>query len=249
MMAVGHAATGAAGAALLALVPGISINIFTLPIIMLVGAGAALWPDMDHTKATAATTWGPISYGFAWLLENFSQFVYVTTRRGKDMRRHGGHRTLTHTILFAVVSGALVFLTAGNNYINLIVLFIMLCLGLRGLFPKTTAKNGKFALYGFAAMIPLAMYMGKVPYLDPLTLGIVIMVGSAIHSLGDCLTDSGAPLLFPIPLHGQLWYRFRTEWLSFSTGSKRGKEIEKWIKRVCVLIIIGVSVIRLGYEF
>lgn len=244
MMSVGHAATGAAGIALLGLIPGLMANDVTLATGIFAGAGAALLPDWDHEKATVATTFGWFSKKIAGKIEGISAFIYLATRSGRDARRQGGHRTLTHTFLFAIAIGILTVWGSVNNLIvNNIVLFILMCLGLRGLFPKTTRKNGKLFLYSAASLLPLSMYIGIIPSLPALSLGIMISVGSAIHSMGDCLTNSGAPLMFPIPIRRQIWYRFRTP-IRFSTGTSKGRMIEKWIKVQCCIIIAAVFLIR-----
>jgi len=245
MMATGHAATGAAIVAPLIFIPGIVDNIFLFPAILLIGAGAALGPDLDHPQATAAHTWGFISKWIAWCVEKVSEYVYVFTRTRFDMQRRGGHRTLTHTLLFAVLTGILVYFVAFNHIANLIIIFLMLCLGLRGLFPKITAKNGIIAVYIVASLLPIAMWDDEINRISPLTLALVITLGFAIHSLGDCLTDSGAPLLFPILINRRLWYRFKTTGFTFSTGSKQGKKIEKHIKQICIGLILACFIVKL----
>jgi len=253
MMARGHSATGAAAVAMFGLIPGLISSDILLAISILVGAGAGLWPDWDHTKATAATTFGWFSKTLAYFIENGSQFIYATTRRGRDAKRSGGHRTFTHTFLFAGLSGIGVYFASSNEIAKLSILFVMLCLGLRGLFPVATTKGRKrklgsflWFLYMVASLIPLAIYMHKIPTIEPIVLAVTVAIGTAVHSLGDCLTNSGAPLLFPLPIHGQLWYRFKAP-ARFSTGSELGKKIEYWIKIGCTIIIAAVFIIRFGY--
>src|SRR5262245_12822071 len=76
-------------------------------------AGAALLPDLDMSGkvisgqggATVANTFGRASLFIAEVLEKFSLTVYRLTRMKRDPDRDNGHRTLTHTIPFAVGVG------------------------------------------------------------------------------------------------------------------------------------------------
>lgn len=247
MMARGHAATGAAGAAFLCLIPGFITGYWALIARVVIGAGFALWPDMDHAKATAATTWGWLSKLFANLLEKFSAFIYYSTRRGKDAKRQGGHRTFTHTLVFALITGIGTYFIAQTMLGMCIVLFMGFCLGLRGLFKKIN-RYGKLNLWIIAAAPCVLLYTTAQPIISPLILAIVVGISTFVHSLGDCLTNSGAPLLWPIPIKGQLWYRFKAP-IRFDTGSKHGDEVEATIKIICVLFILCVIAWRLFATF
>ena len=73
----------------------------------LICAGAALAPDLDHKSATISRAFGPISRGAVReSIDKLSYAVYKATRKQGDPRRSGGHRTLTHTWLWAVLIGA-----------------------------------------------------------------------------------------------------------------------------------------------
>ncbi len=244
MMARGHTATGAAGIALLGISPIIFGTVQSLLLAIVIGGGYALWPDLDHPRAMAANTFGWISKGIAKLIDKLSIFVYFGTKRRKDANRQGGHRTLTHTFAWAAGSGATTYFLAPNIWANLTIVFIGLCLGLRGLFPKTTNNMGKVVLWITALTITSTMYVGYIQVFTPLQLAIIVFVGSIIHCLGDCLTNSGAPLLWPLPIRGQTWYRFRLP--IFSTGSEKGNLIETWIKVVCTMLIVAVIGIRIS---
>jgi len=72
----------------------------------LICAGAALAPDLDHKAATISRAFGPLSRGLCEIVDKLSYAVYKATRKQGDPRRSGGHRTLTHTWLWAVLIGA-----------------------------------------------------------------------------------------------------------------------------------------------
>lgn len=69
----------------------------------LICAGAALAPDLDHKAATISRAFGPVSRGLCEIVDKLSYAVYKATRMKGDPRRSGGHRTLTHTWLWAVL--------------------------------------------------------------------------------------------------------------------------------------------------
>lgn len=260
MEVTGHAATGAAGGAMLGLLPGVVPSTFDLVLTTIGCAGMALLPDIDHPKATAAQTFGWPSKLIARIIETVSGWIYLSTRTGRDQVRQGGHRTLTHTALFASSMGILTYFAATKQLAALIILFIALCWGIRGFFPKTLSLakkefvprwlkkilpkgSSKLLLYCMALVVPLGMYTKEFPMLSPMLLALIVGWGSFIHSLGDCLTNSGAPLLYPLPIRGQLWYRFKAP-ARFSTGSAYGKLIERRIKWLCFFFIVFIYFIR-----
>jgi hypothetical protein len=57
-------------------------------------------------------------------------------------------------------------------------------------------------------------------------LGTAVALGMLVHAVGDAITESGAPLLWPLPIRGRTWYpvgsphaaRFRT-----------GGPVEAWV--------------------
>jgi membrane-bound metal-dependent hydrolase YbcI (DUF457 family) len=249
MQVTGHAATGAAGGAALGLIPGLITSNFVLAITILGCAGMALLADIDHPKATVAQSFGWPTRTLAQLIETLTGWIYGATRTGRDPVRTGGHRTLTHTILFALSMFFLALWLGDNKLANLIILVLALYWGIRGFLPKTTKKlrkllpkairwlvTSKEFVFALAAIIPLLMWIDRIPMLSSWSLALMVGWGTLIHSLGDCLTDSGAPLFFPLPIHGQVWYRIKAP-VRFSTGSKHGELLERRIKLLCLFFI------------
>lgn len=58
-------------------------------------------------------------------------------------------------------------------------------------------------------------------------LGYAVGAGCLVHCLGDAMTKSGVPLLWPWPVQGQVWYpvRPRMEW-RFTTGGRKRQLVE-----------------------
>jgi len=69
-------------------------------------------------------------------------------------------------------------------------------------------------------------------------LGTAVALGMVVHSVGDAVTESGAPLLWPVPIRGRTWYpvggprvtRFRT-----------GGAVESWL--VAPALTVGTVVL------
>src|SRR4051812_44028754 len=72
----------------------------------LICAGAALVPDLDHKAATISRAFGPFSRILCGLTDAVAHATYRATRKKGDPRRSGGHRTLTHTWLWALLLGS-----------------------------------------------------------------------------------------------------------------------------------------------
>jgi len=185
----------------------------------LVTAGFALLPDFDHRHSTASRYLGPLTGAVSFLLRKSSRYVYAITKGPRDEPVTGEHRHLSHTVLFAVLLG---YFTAG-----------------------ATELGGKWAVLGvavFAVLLAEAalgdwvmiVFLGAVGYflirfgldatlghLQSLSgvLGIAVAVGCFVHCLGDAVTISGCPFLFPLPIAGETWYELRPpKWLRFRTG-------------------------------
>lgn len=67
-------------------------------------------PDIDHRNSTI-TRFVPVLGAFlSWLARGFSRWLYAATKGPRDEDCSGEHRHATHTLLFAVGFGALVWL-------------------------------------------------------------------------------------------------------------------------------------------
>lgn len=173
-------------------------------------AGAALLPDIDHPSSTVARTYGPVSTALAHVVDNVSTVVYNATRTSREEQRTGGHRTLTHTAVFAVALGGLVGAACGwfGKPAAAVVLFSLLGLALRGLMGRWARRQG-WAVTSLVAAAAAAAAMWWLPadrgY--PI-LGLAVTVGSITHCLGDMITKQGCPLAWPIVHRGKRWWEF-----------------------------------------
>lgn len=172
-------------------------------------AGAALLPDIDSPQATVSRTFGFLSLGAAHVCENTALSVYEVTRTRRDNPRENGHRTATHTIWFAFAVGLLVALAVGvfGKPASIIVLFLMLGLAVRGLFPEWSGKSDWLAITVVAALASAAVWAWLPQMAGSAALGITITLGILAHLCGDALTKSGVPMLGGlVTINGKRWW-------------------------------------------
>jgi len=216
-------------------------------------AGGALVPDLDLSGrvttdqggATVAHTFGVVSLFFVECIEKISLGIYDITKTRKDPRRHNGHRTFTHTLLFNLALGYGVFEACvhyGKTAV-LVTLFLAFAFALRGLFPSWSKRAGwiivtaaaGYATYWADAHLPL-----KNGY--PL-LGIAIGVGGIVHLLGDMITSHGCPAFWPLPLEHQTWHCIG---VPDDVAVKVGGKVEVYVLRTLFFVISVAAAIGLS---
>ncbi|GAA0404077.1 metal-dependent hydrolase [Streptomyces luteireticuli] len=201
----------------------------------LICAGAALAPDLDHKSATISRSFGPVSRLLCGIIDALSHAVYKATRGKSDPRRNGGHRTLTHTALWAVLIGAGTSALAmtGDRWAVLGILFVHLVLAVEGLLWRAarTSSDVLVWLLGATSAWILAgvldepgngsdwLFTGAGH--EYLWLGVPIVLGALVHDIGDALTVSGCPILWPLPIARKRWYPVGPpKGLRFRAGSR-----------------------------
>lgn len=232
-----------------------SIFVAILAAINLVGG--CLSVDLDNTASTAKSNLGFLGDILSGIYRAVSQFVQMTIRSSRDDATPDPHRGFFHTIPAAVLCGLLVFFLTGidaeitksfggitiGTVFALVVSAANIHIALAALLTKETKKFKKSA-GGLgelaAAIISVVVVLGlfsQVPNdLNFWWLGLSITVGMLIHSFGDCFTTSGAPVLFPIPRKGKLWYNIRF------LPIKAGGFVENSVFKPLFLIVIVVSI-------
>ena len=167
----------------------------------LICAGAALAPDLDHKSATISRAFGPVSKGLCEIVDKLSYAVYKATRGPGDPRRSGGHRTLTHTWLWAVLigAGASVAAVTGGRWAVLAILFVHLVLAVEGLLWRAARMSSDVLVWllGATSAWILAGVLDKAgngsdwlftaPGQEYLWLGLPIVLGALVHDIGDAL--------------------------------------------------------------
>ncbi|ORL74920.1 metal-dependent hydrolase [Prescottella equi] len=175
-------------------------------------AGAALLPDLDTTQSTVARSFGPISKALAAGIDTLSLGVYRVTKGRKDANRRGGHRTFTHTALFAIGLGAGISALVGQfgRPAIIVTLFFTLGLALRGLFGSWARDKGWLIVTAVSAFLSVLTWQWFPDQVGSTGLGVAVALGCATHCLGDMITKEGVPFLAPfVPLGGRRWWELR----------------------------------------
>ncbi len=217
-----HAMSGAvawlAGAGATASLLGRPQSPTELVVYTAVCAGSALLPDLDCSGkvtsnqggATVARTFGVVSLFVAECVEKLSLGVYAVTRTKADGKRRNGHRTFTHTWVFAVLLGVGLTWLAGRYGKPVVVgaLFLTVGLAVRGLMADWARRSG-WLLTTLVSVSATLLALQLLPAgLDYSLLGAAVGVGCVVHTLGDMITRAGCPVLWPVPIGRQLWYEF-----------------------------------------
>ncbi|NLU73256.1 metal-dependent hydrolase [Streptomyces sp. HNM0575] len=200
----------------------------------LISSGAALAPDLDHKSATISRAFGPFSRGLCGVIDKLSEAVYNSTRGHGERRRSGGHRTLTHTWPWALFLGvgfsaAAVF---GGHWAVLVILFIHMVLAVEGLLWRAARVSSDILVWllGATSAWTLADVLDRPgngsdwlftgPGQEYLWLGLPIVLGALVHNIGDAITVSGCPILWPVKIDGKRWYPLGTpEFMRFRAGA------------------------------
>ncbi|GAB1639578.1 metal-dependent hydrolase [Krasilnikovia sp. MM14-A1259] len=224
MLGTTHALTAATGtltACTLTTLAGHPPTAKTLILGTLITAGAAYLPDIDHPNSTATRLLGPLTRTLHWATTAGCTAVHRHTRATADPRTTDGHRTLTHTIPAALTAGAITAAACAlaGKPAALTVLFLTIALVARSILPT---RRGITALL-LAALIT-AVAGATVSDCNWTWLGAAITWGWLSHCLTDALTTAGAPLLWPLPIHGRRWHPIAPPW-KLTTGST----CERWI--------------------
>ncbi|MFE3293358.1 metal-dependent hydrolase [Rhodococcus sp. NPDC059234] len=185
-------------------------------------AGAALLPDLDTAQSTVARSFGPVSTLAARGVDELSLWYYRLTRGRRDPRRSGGHRTLTHTALFAILLsvGVSALVTAFGRPVIVATLFVTLGLALRGLAGDWAKRNGWLVVTAVAGVLAALTWTWYPDEVGSRALGVAVGLGCAVHCLGDAITKEGVPFLAPFAAwRGRRWRELRLpELISIRAG-------------------------------
>ncbi len=264
MMGPSHALSGAAfwlaGSWALNQFAGYEQSPLAVAVGTAVCAGGALLPDLDLSGkvtankggATVARTFGVVSLFVAEVVEKLSLGVYTATRLSRDPKRDNGHRTFTHTLVFAglVGWGTTALCTRYGKWAVVSILFFMIGLALRGIFDEWAERAGwvvvTLVAAGATAYTITTLPAGRgYPML-----GLAVGVGCVVHLLGDIITAAGIPVLWPIPTGRRMW---RMIGVPNSVAVKVGGKVEAGLRVafavVCILTVVAMLVPALMNQF
>lgn len=160
----------------------------------IVCAGAAMLPDADHPSATIARSLPPVS--------NIATRIIAAVS--------GGHRNGTHSVLGVAAFALLAWLLDlwSVNTASLGVLYpgaAMLAI----LLISFAVKTMKFMPASLCWVIALAAgaFVGANAPDERSWFILAVVLGAAVHILGDMLTVGGVNLLWPIRIRAPRWFR------------------------------------------
>lgn len=216
MMGSTHALTGLCAG--LALSPLLTGSLTQALLFSAVTAGYALLPDLDHPGARASRLLGPITRILSSSVRAGSRWLYARTKGPRDEHHRGEHRHATHTVAFALLAGTAATLgtQAGGPWVpvGIVVLGILFAADALGDWVLPLAGICAAAWWRTVGGDALGILAGTGP-----VLGIAVAAGCVTHCLGDAVTLSGCPFLWPIPIAGETWYELRPpRVLRFRTG-------------------------------
>ena len=175
-------------------------------------AGAALLPDLDSPQATVSRSFGPLTLAISHAVENISQGFVNLTRGRKDPRSNNGHRTLTHTLWFALAMGAAcsALLAAFGKPAAIGMLFFLLGLALRGLLPDWVDKHSWLVVTAASFVLAVLAWEYVPSSATGPVMASAVTVGILTHQAGDMITKRGIPFLAPLlPWRGRRWWNWR----------------------------------------
>lgn len=182
-------------------------------------AGCCLLPDIDSPQSTVSRSFGILSQALSHVVNSLCAGLRNLTATRADGTISDGHRTVTHTAVFAIAAGVAVssLVAAFGEPATIAVLFLTLGLAIRGLMGDWAKKQGWIgvtlvSLVG-AGLATVVLDDGRLWWL-----GAAVTVGIVLHTLGDALTKEGSPLLAPLRIRGKGWWEFSTGLLSFRAG-------------------------------
>ncbi|WP_427894409.1 metal-dependent hydrolase [Kribbella sp. GL6] len=182
-------------------------------------AGYALLPDLDHPGASASRLLGPVTRLVSGAVRAFSGVLYKLTKGPRDEEGTGKHRHATHTLVAAVLLGFLAATLGDRGK------WAVLAVAVTGLVLAADALGDWIVVAVLAAAGWSVVGAGPADAVQAgLTqiggwIGAAVAVGMFVHCLGDSLTRSGCPWLWPLPIRGETWYELRLpKPFRFSTG-------------------------------
>lgn len=200
-----------------------------------IAAGAALLPDLDHPCSTVARTGGFVTESLCRMLARGCAWVYARTRTRLDRPDRDGHRTLTHSGLVAVTIGLLVSAVSWLGPVPAAVIVAAL-VSLGGLAVTRRRRTRRLVVPAGLVVAGLAWWW----HAGPVLVGLAVAVGCLTHCLGDAMTNSGCPILWPIKVRGQRWFRVGTpRAVRFGTGGA--------VEHVIAVALVGVGLLEVTW--
>lgn len=234
-------------------------GIVALVIGVILFIGASLLPDFDNVKSTVISVLGIVGQVISTAMRASARFIYSITRSKYDKPNADPHRGFWHTAVAGILAGFLgyILITLGDKLkvtiygqalsfgrlllILLIAIAVQLILAVFAKsFMRQISKNvlGKIICWIIGLVIAFILVMLLPTELDFHWVWASISGGWITHILGDTLTTSGTPLLFPIPHKGHRWWTHR-----WYPRVKANGPVEHYFFIPLFTLLIGVAII------
>lgn len=230
--------------------------VFIAAVIIIVGS--SLMPDLDASQSTSINTLGPIGSGLSKMMRSTSSIIQSSIRSKNDSAHPDPHRGFWHTILSGIMIGLITMSLTSVDVIVfsfkdtevtiamvivIFIIYISIQLLMASLFKKFYKKTkgsikGKLAMKSSSLIVSIALLILLPSELNYNWVGVAVAFGWIVHILGDAMTVSGVPLLFPFKYKGKRWWSFR-----LPLGIKAGGWIEMSILVPLFTIIAIISAI------
>jgi membrane-bound metal-dependent hydrolase YbcI (DUF457 family) len=147
-------------------------------------AGGAMTPDLDMHGSTIGRTYGPVTNVLA---------------RGINLVA-GGHRQGTHSLVgVAAVAGLAWAAAVAGGWLLASIVWLLLGVAARALDLAVPGHRSLTAvIHALTIGLLTAIALAVVELDVGLVLPYAVLIGAAVHVAGDCLTDHGCPLLWPL---------------------------------------------------
>lgn len=224
--------------------------------------GFALFPDFDNTRSTVISVFGLLGVLISKAMRGSAILIYEITRTKFDDDKANPHRGFWHTLISSVVIGLIVLLTTSIHVVVTIpilnkpvtigylfaIFYIYICFKLTlTVFFKSQLKKLNFFGTLILTIVGIA-FSASVLLFSPGTLdyrwiGGLATLGYIFHIIGDTMTVSGTPLLFPIVHKRKRWWMWRL------TKIKAGGAVEQAFilpsfGLICVLCLIKIIFLK-----
>lgn len=235
------------------------IMFFIVSLIVL--AGGALLPDLDNNESSAGHTLGPVGTISTAFMQSTSSILWTLFHKKGDKEPVTQHRYFWHSLLSSLIFIFLfmfgisksestiieivnektfpVFLQSNVAILFLIItIFMSVLVGSNMLIGRIIGHFRLPIVINYITPIASIVYIFFLDMTHLRALGIFIGLGYLFHILEDCFADTGAMLLFPIPIKGQVWHRIRFIPKTVETGSLTNTIIDTGAFIIDVALIV-----------
>lgn len=236
-------------------------NVLFFIVGILVLVGGALLPDLDNCQSTAGSTLGPLGSICTIFMQSISSIVWTILHGKGDMHPINQHRYLWHTAAVGIGFICLFWfcLPVGEETIissikaaddilmyiqeNSVLIFLMIIIFMAVLCGSDMIISRIVKLFKLPKILSyilptlVLVYIFTIDFDKLHILGLCVSFGYLFHILEDFFADSGCPLLWPIPIRRQFWYR-----CNFLITCQTGGLINTIIDIVVLAIDIGLII-------